>query len=157
MLLIKATAQTKPAFSGFLVLSSFLSSFHWSLSGKRNAADHRIEIQDILKSRDNIDKIHDKEAAVKYFTFDDDQWVSYDDAETFDQKVEWADSVGLGGLMTWAIDLDDEHFTALSGLIGKPAGKGLNKALAQKEVEIATWSSENGMHEASRTSEATMY
>jgi GH18 family chitinase len=127
------------------------------LSGKRNAADHRIEIQDILKSRDNIDKIHDKEAAVKYFTFDDDQWVSYDDAETFDQKVEWADSVGLGGLMTWAIDLDDEHFTALSGLIGKPVGKGWNKALAQKEVEIATWSSENGKHEASRTSEATMY
>ncbi|KAI7511872.1 glycoside hydrolase [Hortaea werneckii] len=101
------------------------------------------EIQEILKNGNDIKKVHDKEAAVKYFRFDTDQWVSYDDAETFDQKVEWADSIGLGGLMSWAIDLDDNHFTALSGLIGKDAGQGLDKALALKEKQSASWSSEN--------------
>ena len=28
--------------------------------------------------------------------------VSYDDKVTFGQKVDWANSVGLGGLMIWA-------------------------------------------------------
>jgi GH18 family chitinase len=58
------------------------------------------EIQEILKNGDDIKKIHDKDAAVKYFKFDTDQWVSYDDADTFEQKVKWADSIGLGGLMS---------------------------------------------------------
>lgn len=105
------------------------------------------EIQQILKEGKNIEKVHDKEAAVKYFKFDKDQWVSYDDAETFDQKVKWADSVGLGGLMSWAIDLDDDHFTALSGLIGRNAGEGLNKTMARKGLQGASWSSDNGMCE----------
>jgi GH18 family chitinase len=103
-----------------------------------------IEIQDILKKSDSIEKIHDEEAAVKYFKFDTDQWVSYDDADTFDQKVEWANSVGLGGLMSWAIDLDDEHFTALSGLVGKNVGRDQTRAFALRELQSASWSSDNG-------------
>ncbi|KAG9759588.1 glycoside hydrolase family 18 protein, partial [Aureobasidium melanogenum] len=102
------------------------------------------EIQEILANNNDIEKVHDEDAAVNYFKFDNDQWVSYDDATTFDQKVKWADSVGLGGLMAWSIDMDDEQFTALSGLIGKPAGQGLNKSLALKEVQTASWSSDNG-------------
>jgi chitinase len=38
--------------------------------------------------------VHDKEAAVKYLKYDHDQWVSYDDKDTFDQKVKWANSLG---------------------------------------------------------------
>ncbi|KAF2723824.1 glycoside hydrolase family 18 protein [Polychaeton citri CBS 116435] len=102
------------------------------------------EIQDILKNGKGIQKIHDAEAAVNYFTYDDNQWVSYDDATTFEQKVNWADSVGLGGLMAWSIDMDDDQFTALSGLIGKPAGEGINKTLAEQELQTASWSSDNG-------------
>jgi chitinase len=49
--------------------------------------------------------VHDKEAAVKYMTWDTDQWISYDDADTFAQKVEWADSVGFAGSLIWASDL----------------------------------------------------
>lgn len=40
-----------------------------------------------------------------YFTFDNNQWVSFDNEVTFQQKVNWADSVGLGGAMIWASDL----------------------------------------------------
>ncbi|PKY09339.1 hypothetical protein P168DRAFT_324321 [Aspergillus campestris IBT 28561] len=101
------------------------------------------EIKEIMKSR-NISQIHDEEAAVNYFTFDENQWVSYDDAKTFQQKVDWANSVGLGGLMAWAIDLDDEDFTELGGLIGRDPGKGVDKSLVKREQEAASWSSDNG-------------
>lgn len=69
------------------------------------------EIQAILdgtsssSKRSTITPIHDKKDAVNYFTFDDDQWVSYDDETTFAQKVTWANEVGLGGAMIWASDL----------------------------------------------------
>ena len=56
--------------------------------------------------RDNsIKPTHDASGAVNYFTFDKDQWVSYDDAVTFKQKTDWADSVGMGGALIWASDL----------------------------------------------------
>lgn len=91
-----------------------------------------------------INKIHDKEAAVNYFTFDKDQWVSYDDATTFEQKVKWADSIGLGGLMIWAVDLDDDKFSALSGLIGKDVGEGIDKTTTIGSRVGDSWSSDNG-------------
>lgn len=70
------------------------------------------EIMDVLndartssKRSTTITYVHDKTDAVNYFTFDNDQWVSYDDATTFAQKVAWANEVGLGGAMIWASDL----------------------------------------------------
>ncbi|KAH6871039.1 hypothetical protein B0T10DRAFT_417778 [Thelonectria olida] len=103
------------------------------------------EIQDILKN-EKVKKVHDKEAAVNYITFDDDQWVSYDDNTTFSQKVKWADSVGLGGLMIWAIDLDDDDFTALSGLVGKEVGESLSidKGDTVSKRTGDSWSSDSG-------------
>lgn len=62
------------------------------------------EIQDILKNT-AITPTYAKAAAVKYFTFGKNQWVSYDDATTLKQKVDWANSVGLGGALIWASDL----------------------------------------------------
>lgn len=79
------------------------------------------EIQDIIKDQ-KPKIIHDKEAAVNYIVFDDDQWVSFDNKETFKQKVDWADSVGLGGVMIWSIDQDDNDFSALTGLLGRSPG-----------------------------------
>ncbi|ELR02726.1 hypothetical protein VC83_00837 [Pseudogymnoascus destructans] len=49
----------------------------------------------------------DSEAGVKVITWDDDQWVSYDDGETMKMKIKYANSRCLGGTMAWAIDLDD--------------------------------------------------
>ena len=67
------------------------------------------EIMNILKGtaskkRAAITPTHDKTAAVNHFTFDNDQWVSYDDAVTLKQKTDWANSVGLGGAFIWASD-----------------------------------------------------
>ena len=57
------------------------------------------------KRDSSIKPTHDTNDAVNYFTFDNDQWVSYDDAVTFKQKTDWANSVGLGGALIWASDL----------------------------------------------------
>ncbi|KAI2696119.1 CAZyme family GH18 [Penicillium roqueforti] len=76
-------------------------------------------LQGTSKKRATISPVHDKEAAVNYFTFDDNQWVSYDDKTTFKQKVSWADEVGLGGAMIWASDLDTDKYDAHTDLIDR--------------------------------------
>lgn len=71
------------------------------------------EIQELINQHNSrkhleaISPIHDQAAAVKYFTFGKDQWVSYDDKDTFKQKFDWANSVGMGGAMIWASDLGE--------------------------------------------------
>ncbi|KAL5315417.1 hypothetical protein ACEPPN_016284 [Leptodophora sp. 'Broadleaf-Isolate-01'] len=62
------------------------------------------EIQALLKQHTDLKPIWDKDAAVKYVVYDKNQWISYNDPDTFKQKVEWANSVGLGGSLIWASD-----------------------------------------------------
>lgn len=62
------------------------------------------EIMDIMKEK-NLEPVLDEEAAVKYISWDD-QWVSYDDSQTFGMKLEYAKSKCLGGSAVWALDLD---------------------------------------------------
>lgn len=52
--------------------------------------------------------------------------VSYDDKTTYQQKVEFANARGLGGLMIWAIDQDDERYTALESVLGKDIDPGVD-------------------------------
>ncbi|KAF9249765.1 CAZyme family GH18 [Penicillium roqueforti] len=115
------------------------------------------EIQAILdgtsssSKRSTITPIHDKNDAVNYFTFDDDQWVSYDDETTFAQKVTWANEVGLGGAMIWASDLDDDKYTAHAGLTNKPIMtnptlKTIDKALSDPKSVIQDLASFNGQN-----------
>lgn len=90
--------------------------------------------------------IHDKEAAVNYIVFGDnkDQWVSYDDATTLQQKVQWANDVGLGGVMIWSVDQDDDEFSALEGLLGEslPSFQELLKRTSTADTDH--WASLNG-------------
>ncbi|KAG9123023.1 hypothetical protein FRC07_000343, partial [Ceratobasidium sp. 392] len=63
----------------------------------------------------------DKTAAVKY-AYWGDQWISYDDSDTFQQKLDYANKLGLGGMLIWAIDQDDGDYSAMdavSGVVGK--------------------------------------
>uniref|UniRef100_F7HEI1 Chitotriosidase-1 n=1 Tax=Callithrix jacchus TaxID=9483 RepID=F7HEI1_CALJA len=41
------------------------------------------------------------------YIFRDNQWVGFDDAESFKAKVSYMKQKGLGGAMVWALDLDD--------------------------------------------------
>lgn len=76
------------------------------------------EVKDILERNSGIQVKHDRDAAVKYFSWDG-QWISYDDADTFKQKVEWANDIGFSGSLIWASDLDDYTFSAHSALLGQ--------------------------------------
>lgn len=59
------------------------------------------EIADRI-AKNNLTPVHYVDAAVKVITWDD-QWVAYDDAETYKQKVDFARSLCLGGVMVWAL------------------------------------------------------
>ncbi|GIZ44487.1 hypothetical protein CKM354_000768400 [Cercospora kikuchii] len=80
------------------------------------------EIMALMRRNPNLRPVWDREAAVKYLTFDNDQWVSYDDKDTFKQKIDWANSIGLGGALIWASDQDDDRYSAHTGLVGRAVG-----------------------------------
>ncbi|KAK8137867.1 hypothetical protein PG984_001247 [Apiospora sp. TS-2023a] len=75
------------------------------------------EIKDVI-SDNHLQPVWDKQAAVKWITWDSNQWVSYDDDDTFDQKRKFANSRCLGGTMVWAMDQVDQK--ADNGLAPAP-------------------------------------
>jgi chitinase len=62
---------------------------------------------------------YDPETTVKYNVYQGSQWISYDDAQSFNDKKKFISKRCLSGWMIWAIDQDDGEFNALSGLIGQ--------------------------------------
>jgi hypothetical protein len=61
------------------------------------------EIQRIVA--DDATVTLDKDAGVQIVVFDNDQWVSYDDSETFKIKLDYANGLCLGGTMVWVSSL----------------------------------------------------
>ncbi|KAL5363820.1 glycoside hydrolase superfamily [Aspergillus floccosus] len=83
-----------------------------------------VEIHKILNTTKDVGIQFDKDAAVKIATWDKDQWVSWDDKETLKLMVDYANRRCLGGVMVWAVDLDD---CTLIESLGQAMGK--NKTL----------------------------
>jgi chitinase len=67
------------------------------------------EIAEIIE-KSNLKPTLDKDAAVKMITWDN-QWVAYDDADTFKLKADFARSQCLGALMVWAVSHDQQNGT----------------------------------------------
>ncbi|KAK4441989.1 hypothetical protein QBC34DRAFT_499971 [Podospora aff. communis PSN243] len=63
------------------------------------------EVKQILDGNPGIVPALDAAAAVKIFTHNN-AWITYDDAQTFQLKVEFAKSQCLGGVMVWALSQD---------------------------------------------------
>lgn len=103
------------------------------------------EIMDIITAQ-KPDVQYDQDAAVNYFQYGPsrDQWVSYDNSKTFQQKVDWANKLGLGGLMIWAVDLDDNDFSALTGLVGKSLSSFKDQLKKTQVTDAGHWASQNG-------------
>jgi chitinase len=59
------------------------------------------EIADRI-AENNLTPTHYTDAAVKVITWGD-QWVAYDDKDTYQQKADFARSECLGGVMVWAL------------------------------------------------------
>ncbi|KAL2809321.1 glycoside hydrolase superfamily [Aspergillus granulosus] len=72
------------------------------------------EIQDTIESLGLTPTLYEEDA-VKVVTFRD-QWVSYDDEETFKIRGDYARSQCMGGVMVWAISHDDRNHTSAKAL-----------------------------------------
>ncbi|KAL4773042.1 hypothetical protein BDW60DRAFT_206795 [Aspergillus nidulans var. acristatus] len=72
------------------------------------------EIQDTINSLGLTPTLYEEDA-VKAVAFGD-QWVSYDDEETFRIRGDYARSQCMGGVMVWAISHDDRNHTSAKAL-----------------------------------------
>lgn len=69
----------------------------------------------------NVQTSYDPVSTVKYNVFNGNQWVSYDDEQSFTDKRAYLTSHCLSGAMVWAVDQDDSQYDALVGLLGAEA------------------------------------
>jgi chitinase len=83
----------------------------------------------------NLSPYHDETDAVKYITWKNDQWVSYDDQDTFLQKIKFANNLGLGGLLIWALGQDTADLQALRGVL-HPKGIEFKQS---REAKVSYW------------------
>lgn len=87
------------------------------------------EIQRVIAKGAKVDLI--KDAAVKRVLWGGNQWASYDDADTFKMKVDYANKHCLGGTMVWAVSLDDRTGSA-AGALSKSTGRKTLAASAER-------------------------
>lgn len=73
------------------------------------------EIQQIIANDNSFTKEW-TDAAVMQAVWDDNQWVSYDNEDTFKLKVGYAKEHCLGGFLVWTASLDDTSGSAASTL-----------------------------------------
>ncbi|KAK2749599.1 hypothetical protein FQN57_005821 [Myotisia sp. PD_48] len=79
---------------------------HGGRPGKCTATEgslSNLEISRILKEKSPKVQ-YDKTAAVNWISWDNDQWVSYDDEKTLKQKTSFANQHCLGGTFAWSLD-----------------------------------------------------
>ncbi|KAJ5894806.1 hypothetical protein N7495_006497 [Penicillium taxi] len=74
-----------------------------------------LDIQEIIDDAGGTAYLYEK-AAVKYMIYINDNWISFDDSGTFKQKIDYANKMGLSGLMVWAIDLNDNYLGVLRSI-----------------------------------------
>lgn len=67
------------------------------------------------------------------YAFLEDQWVSFDDDYMVRHKSEYVRAMGLGGAMTWSLDLDDFN-GKYCGCGKSPLLKTINFVLRDKEA-----------------------
>jgi hypothetical protein len=99
-------AQTQDApFQKLVILARVLILLEFSPTKVRvtnycqnTLSDFKTEIMEVISDGDGI-PYWDEVAAVNYMVYDDDQWISYDDNNTFQQKVKFANEHCLGGVM----------------------------------------------------------
>jgi hypothetical protein len=93
------------------------------------------EIQRIVSAH-GLTPTFDREAGVKWITWDTDQWVSYDDGESMQLKVEFANKLCLGGTLVWSLDQDGDSHISSNDLLGVGTANGITPEAAALYREI---------------------
>ncbi|EWY79621.1 hypothetical protein FOYG_17254 [Fusarium oxysporum NRRL 32931] len=73
------------------------------------------EITDLIREKKLRPKLY-KDAAIKTIQWNNDQWVSYDDRDTWKLKSNFLKSQCLSGVLVWAVDYDDDKHSYSKGL-----------------------------------------
>ena len=76
------------------------------------------EIKNLIKNK-GIKSTYLKDSMMKQIAWDD-QWIGYDDEETFHDKKAWADGHCFGGLAVWSIDLEGRGYVEHRWAPAKP-------------------------------------
>lgn len=92
------------------------------------------EIKRILASGVGVES-YDATAAVRWLTWDTNQWVSFDDGITMQQKLAAANSLCLGGVMIWSLDQDNTDGESMNDLLGIGTANGVTEAEAESFKE----------------------
>ncbi|KAI1454308.1 hypothetical protein F4805DRAFT_469461 [Annulohypoxylon moriforme] len=88
------------------------------------------EIKRILAAGTGVES-YDETAAVRWLTWDTNQWVSFDDGVTMQQKISKANSLCLGGIMIWSLDQDNAAGDSMNDLLGIGTGNGVSEEAAE--------------------------
>ncbi|KAF2819761.1 glycoside hydrolase [Ophiobolus disseminans] len=89
------------------------------------------EINRII-AKGGVTKGFNQQAAVKWITWDSNQWVSYGDGETIQLKINHANTRCLAGKMIWAVDQDDSKRSSTNDLLSIGPANGISAENAQK-------------------------
>ncbi|KAJ5901541.1 CAZyme family GH18 [Penicillium taxi] len=73
---------------------------------------------------------YDATAGVRWLTFDSNQWVSFDDGVTMQQKISFANNLCLGDIMIWSIDQNNTAGDSMNDLMGIGTANGVSEAAA---------------------------
>ncbi|KAI2789668.1 hypothetical protein POX_d05163 [Penicillium oxalicum] len=91
------------------------------------------EIMDIMDEQ-QLSSTFDKEAAVKILKFNTNQWLTYDNGDTFKLKTDFARSECLGGVMVWAVS-HDLPYGNFSRVLGETIGRKVTSLQFDKESD----------------------
>ncbi|RMD42700.1 hypothetical protein DV735_g2390, partial [Chaetothyriales sp. CBS 134920] len=83
------------------------------------------EINDIVQAGATVTE--DQTAGVAIVTWDNDQWVSYDNDDTLKLKMDFANGLCLSGIMVWAASTDTVTGEAISALTGAAGRQNLSE------------------------------
>ena len=75
------------------------------------------EIKNLIKNK-GIKSTYLKDSMMKQIAWDD-QWIGYDDEETFHDKKAWADGHCFGGLAVWSTDLEGQYAMSTQVVVSK--------------------------------------
>ncbi|RKK80139.1 hypothetical protein BFJ71_g16019 [Fusarium oxysporum] len=99
------------------------------------------EISDLICEKKLRPKLY-KDAAIKTIQWNNDQWVSYDDRDTWKLKANFLKSQCLSGVLVWAVDYDDDKHSYSNGLaaalgikVNVDSGSGLTIKLPDKRED----------------------
>ncbi|KAJ5190508.1 uncharacterized protein N7498_009493 [Penicillium cinerascens] len=82
---------------------------------------NNIDPQESGYSSSDVQTYYDPVSTVKYNVYNGNQWISYDDAQSWQDKMRYLTGKCISGVMIWALDQDDGMHRVLAALLGEDA------------------------------------